>query len=408
MKKSFLNSVLGIAVIFITTGCANNWNKDWSTSLQDNTDSHPVVNTMVPAENQKIFFAGYEYQGRKDNNSVGIYGVADLTGKLDWYKKCVDCPNHIIFHNALQDGDNLLLLGVEGKSEKEQKAWIVKVNKEGNVEWLKGFGEKCLNIINDGVVSLAGDYVFLGTFNKDRANETSDAMLLVINKDGDVLKEKMLNKQALNTPRSIIMDNDGNYIVSLNTSKQHKTFLGNGDDYFCFLLGVNRDGDVTWERKLEEEYSYITDLASTQDGGAIVLGGITAHHFTPYSIFVKRVTKQGEDYQGFKKVWYGPNPLINKQYVAGKISSLKAESSYLITARVISIGMIPANPRFHQFMEIVMSDSYLIARMNDMGEIVDEGELGSRYVRDVLAVDKDSFLVSDRGNIEKYSIKPKK
>lgn len=409
MKTSFVNAVLGMLVVLATSGCANNWHKDWATYLGGNTEADPMINDMVLLENQDVFFTGYEEKKRiQQHECNGVYGVTDLAGKVKWYKQCVDCPADIKFHYVVPTPDSFLLLGVEEKSRTDTTAWIVKVNREGLVEWSKGFGGKDLNTIDDGVVSPSGDYVFVGTFHKKFKDETSDAKLLVLRQNGDVVVEKNLNKQALNSASSIVLTNEGNFIVSLNTSKQFQTYLGLGDDYFSFLLGLDQSGKVLWERKLEEKYTYLADLAPCQDGGAIVLGGIIAHHFTPYSVFVKKITNQGEDSQGFHDVSYHNDLLKNNQYYARTISPVNGSCSYLMTAYAMNVQAMPPAPGRGFIMDVQTTHSYLVARISDSGEVLDDGLFMSKDVQDVLPIDERDFLISSRSNIERYSPKPKK
>ncbi|SFN91999.1 Por secretion system C-terminal sorting domain-containing protein [Chryseobacterium oleae] len=166
--------------------------------------------------------------------------------------------------------------------------WIVKLDKNGKVEWEKNFGGKGDDHIRTLALTSAG-YIIGGESRSERSGnktvgieEGTDLWLISLNERGDEIWQKSFNFKN----RDILM---GMSVLHSADDKSSKGILLGGytqaegrietDDETFWMLYLNQDGNEEWRkyvkgesRKKEERLS---DIKLNKDG-SIILAGTSA------------------------------------------------------------------------------------------------------------------------------------
>jgi uncharacterized delta-60 repeat protein len=153
--------------------------------------------------------------------------------------------------------------------------WILKLNADGTVAWEKTYDDGGWNRANAVEETPDGGYIVAG-------DGGTGMWVLKLNADGTIAWQKAYGGVGLEGASSIVLAPGGGYVVAGST-----TSFGQGD-YDTWLLKLNADGTVAWERTYGgSEDEQAMHLQQSADG--YVVAGWTESF--------------GEGYNNFPDVW---------------------------------------------------------------------------------------------------------
>jgi len=157
-------------------------------------------------------------------------------------------------------------------------AWIVKLDKDGNIQWQKVFGGSN----EDFALSIqqTGDegYIVAGYTKSNDGDVTvnhggEDAWIVKLDKDGNIQWQKVLGGSSSEEAYSIQQTRDGGYIVSGYTKSNDGDISGNHGGRDAWIAKLDRDGNIQWRKILGgSDYEEANSIQQTRDGGYIVAG----------------------------------------------------------------------------------------------------------------------------------------
>ncbi|WP_073297919.1 T9SS type A sorting domain-containing protein [Chryseobacterium polytrichastri] len=286
---------------------------------------------------------GFFVAGNVQNAAKG-YGSKDVTvARLDKNGKVLS--EILLGGKGLDEAEKMIptkdggaLLGIysrsgTGGSKKtenygEGDYWVVKLNKEGKVEWDKNFGGKADDHLRTLALTSQG-FLIGGESRSERSGNKSvgieggtDLWLISLNERGDELWQKSYNFKN----RDVLM---GMSVLHSSDDKTSKGILLGGytqaegrienDDETFWMLYLNQDGKEEWRkyvkgesRKKEERLS---DLMLNRDG-SIVLAGTSAEELGKENWkIVKLGDKQVDQLIDKQDIKIYPNPVSDYAYV---------------------------------------------------------------------------------------------
>ncbi|MBK1894600.1 T9SS type A sorting domain-containing protein [Chryseobacterium paridis] len=213
-------------------------------------------------------------------------------------------------------------------NEGEGDYWIIKLDKDGKVEWEKNFGGKGDDHLR--ILALtANGYIIGGESRSERSGnktvgieEGTDLWLISLNERGDEQWQKSYNFKN----RDVLM---GMSVIHAADDKNSKGILLGGytqaegrietDDETFWMLYLNRDGNEQWRkyvkgesRKREERLS---DIKLNRDG-SIILAGTSAEELGKENWkIIKLGDKQLEYLIEKQDIKIYPNPVSDYAYV---------------------------------------------------------------------------------------------
>ncbi|MDQ0781246.1 T9SS type A sorting domain-containing protein [Chryseobacterium sp. W4I1] len=308
------------------------WQKTLGTSFDE--EARSVIQTTDFA-----FFVAGNIQ-----NSAKGYGSKDvLIVKLD--KNGKELSQSIVGGKGLDEVEKMIptkdggaLLGIYSRSNiggskktenyGEGDYWIIKLGKDGKVDWEKNFGGKGDDHIRTLSLTSAG-YLIGGESRSERSGnktagieEGTDLWLISLNERGEEIWQKSYNFKN----RDILMgtsvlhsaDDQSTKGILLGGYTQAEGRIENDDETF-WMLYLNQDGNEQWRkyvkgesRKREERLS---DIKLNRDG-SIILAGTSAEELGKENWkIVKLGDKQLDQLIEKQDVKIYPNPVSDYAYV---------------------------------------------------------------------------------------------
>ncbi len=206
--------------------------------------------------------------------------------------------------------------------------WIVKLNKEGKVEWEKNFGGKADDHIRTLALTSTG-YLIGGESRSERSGnksvgieEGTDLWLISLNERGEEIWQKSYNFGN----RDILM---GTSVLHSEDDKSSKGILLGGytqaegkiqsNDETFWMLYLDRDGNEKWRKHVKGESrkreERLSDIKLNRDG-SIILAGTSADELGKENWkIVKLGDKQLDQLIEKQDIKIYPNPVSDYAYV---------------------------------------------------------------------------------------------
>jgi len=141
------------------------------------------------------------------------------------------------------DEGNFVICGITiGKNLLNINGWIVKINNQGDVIWTKELGGEGQDFLTCVIQNSDKELVFTGTKNQPPFGK--QVWFLILDKNGNLLKEKAIGGKEEDNGHRIIQNKDGSYMI-LGDTKSFGTQRGGKD---VLLLNLDSKGEVLWRR----------------------------------------------------------------------------------------------------------------------------------------------------------------
>ena len=395
-KLSFLATT--VLLLNLLSGCAHNWKTDWSTSISQEGGSKNVQE-MLLLDDGRIFFTGSEEYG-KGGRVIGIFGMMDSKGHLLWSKNHDHADAKVYLNDAaVIPGGGFILAGTVVLSETNSDILVIKISNEGEILWTKRLGTDLLDASEDIVVLDDKHYLLTGQYAEDKEAKTSEAVFLTLDESGLVVNEKKFTKLALNVGKALAVAGDGNLILGLESSNDYFSIYNIRDKFYIHIIKITPAGEILWEKVLDDNQYYLKEILAEKDGTCTFLGGIRHHGFTSGSILVRKLDAQGNTLMNFSRR-RDAMVLEGYAYFAGDMSLMDG-GGYIVSGNVLNpTGLLMPSP--------VMADlnkkfASMVCKLNSEGQKIEENLVSQQQILDILAVDKDGFLVSFPGRVERIS-----
>jgi len=186
--------------------------------------------------------------------------------------------------------------------------WILKLDKNGDIIWQKIFGSYEGDGAREVLQAVDGYYIAVGIYGY--YSEDSSILVLKIDENGNILREKIFGDLYLDDIRSVFETSDGNFLIlaysddegmdhpdlwvlkldeyldpvwikkftgyyydwlgsAIETSDGNYMIAGLSSAYGRVLIKMNKDGDIIW---IKRYYINIFNLANLPDGNILVSG----------------------------------------------------------------------------------------------------------------------------------------
>ena len=182
---------------------------------------------------------------------------ADTDGKIDPYGKTESCRGN-------------------------EDLWLVKLDKEGTVEWQKTYGGLYTDAAKVVLPSKKGGYIIGGTTQSPKGKGKksdhyglSDYWLLEIDKYGELVWEKNLGSNQDDVLTAMTTTRDGGYILGgySNSDAMHSKTIGNANGTDFWVIKTDSDGVISWQKTFDTgKLDLLTSILENPDG-SIMIGG---------------------------------------------------------------------------------------------------------------------------------------
>ena len=157
-------------------------------------------------------------------------------------------------------------------------AYIIKYDKDGNVLWQKDWGGKYNDYFESVVLTNDGDFIVVGHSNslniEGLPNKgSSDAIIVKYDKDGNLLWQKSWGGNNDDCFFSSVLTNDNGIIVVGKTKSLDIDGLPNKGNYDAIIVKYDIDGNMLWQKNYGGSGEEVFEsLVLNNDNGFVVAG----------------------------------------------------------------------------------------------------------------------------------------
>ncbi len=160
--------------------------------------------------------------------------------------------------------------------------WIVKIDKEGKIQWQKTIGGKYVDELRSIAQTGDGGYILGGYSNSPESGNKingnlglGDFWIHKLNRDGDIEWERVIGGTQDEQLFTILQTLDGNYIVggNSNSAATDSKTVGNGKGADFWLVKLLQDGTTKWQQTYDFGYfDILTSVVENKDQ-TLLIGG---------------------------------------------------------------------------------------------------------------------------------------
>ena len=199
-----------------------------------------------------------------------------------------------------------------GKSEKSRgnmDYWVVKLDKQGVIEWQKTYGGRYADLLRSMEQTTDNGYILAGYSNSPLSGDKTDGnkgvgdyWIVKIDDIGTIQWQKTYGADGDDQPYVIHQTIEGGYIVGGNSnSKNALTSLGgivaNGTDFW--VLKLDSEGGVTWSKTYDfGKVDILTSLVENKDHTYLIGGYAKAESRQSTVGQVAKMAGIGKDKEG--------------------------------------------------------------------------------------------------------------
>ncbi|AOC96483.1 hypothetical protein BB050_03394 [Flavobacterium anhuiense] len=192
-------------------------------------------------------------------------------------------PNPI---SASKLDENSFAADIYSKSEKcrgSMDYWIVKLDKDGVIQWQKTYGGQYSDILRSMEQTSDDGYILAGYSNSPVSGDKTEAhrgvgdyWVLKINDKGVIQWQKTYGGDGDDQPYAIHQTKDGGYILGGNSNSSNALtteggIVSNGTDYW--VLKLDKEGGVLWSKTFDfGKVDILTSLVENEDSTYLIGG----------------------------------------------------------------------------------------------------------------------------------------
>ncbi|MFK7903596.1 MAG: hypothetical protein AB8B69_00650, partial [Chitinophagales bacterium] len=314
---------------------------------------------------------GYTASGTTIGNNSDVYVVkTDSFGNIEWEKNYGDeVVNSGYSIQETQDGGYIIGLINARIGGNKNDASLIKLDKNGEVEWHQYYQEIGRNYGGYCIQTLDGGYMMAGGVSRMAYLVKTDAL-------GEIVWEKFFDLDFNRHVFTGIMQlNDGNLIINGGVEMPFEA----NHNFEGLLMKLNPEGEIIWYQtyrhgldRFDTLDGYIYDVDTTSDGGFIMAGMATNNppegtNISDNNAWLLKTDSLGNDWMPFStspssyEVCVGDSLVLDAEISGGTSNYLEyqwsgVDTSLLTTPQIAQPTYTPTQSGTYLF-EVGITDS---------------------------------------------------
>ncbi|OPX87110.1 MAG: hypothetical protein A4E53_02640 [Pelotomaculum sp. PtaB.Bin104] len=181
---------------------------------------------------------------------------------------------------ATKDG-GCIFVGEKDYEVGKSKAWMVKLDGKGMIQWEKTYGHNISNKFNSIKQVSSGGYILAGSTSTENINsELKDDFYVVrVNEQGDIEWERTCGGNLYDYANAVQPASDGGFVIAGKIQS-----FGTGEDMNALVVKLDYDGEIEWQKTYGDTGNEIANsIIETGEGDFVVVGaidhGITTNYY---------------------------------------------------------------------------------------------------------------------------------
>ncbi len=260
------------------------WSKSYGGELEDDalavcttSDGGCIIAAMTLSSSGDV----PENKGEQDIFVLKL----DKNGEIEW-KKIIGGSKTDMASKIIQaDDGSYLIAGYSSSADGDLKgnrgdddALLIKLDKSGNLKWIKNFGGTGADEAADLIETQSGNLVYVGntkSIDGDISNNHGnwDYWVIKMTPEADWVWEKCFGGTEFEKASSITETMEGDYIIGgVSASRDNDVTVNYGrNDYW--MLKVKPDGEIIWQMSVGGNHDdLLDDICNTPEKGCIAVG----------------------------------------------------------------------------------------------------------------------------------------
>lgn len=260
------------------------------------------------------------------------------------FQKIISNANATYARDVIQASDTGFYItgSSSGYGDYSANAFLMKLDKQGNFEWVKNYGGNNADWAVRFVQNTDKSLVFAG-YSNSGGNGGYDTWVFKTDSLGNLLWEKRFGGSDWDFGKCIIATNDGGYMVCGETYS-----FGNGNND-AFLLKLDANGDSLWMQTYGgASNDWAEKVIQTQDGSYVFIGSTNTGPTSMHEAIVIKTDQNGaiiwQQLYGSDRDDFGTaiveSPINKNLIFVGNTDSTIANEQNMFTVRADSLGDI--------------------------------------------------------------------
>ncbi len=390
MKNSLL--LLGLCAFSISAQPTIQWQKTFGGSYFDE------ASCIRPTTDGGYVIAGWT--GSNNGDVTGFHGIIDFwvikidaIGNVEWSKALGGSDDDRAFAIRQTLDGGFIVVGFTQSDDGDvidfhgyKDAWVVKLNKFGEIVWQKAVGGSdwdeawCVELTSDGGFIVGGRSSSTDGDAAGNPGNFLDYWIVKMSGNGDIQWQKSFGGSNEETVIAIRQTSDGSYILAGETQSTDGDVQGNNGNVDFWAVKLRSTGDLEWQHPLGGTGLDIgTDIIETVDGyigfgyAGSNNGDITEHKGL-FDYWVVKLKKTGE------LVWQKTIGGTNDDYARSLL--VENDGSLILAGTTKSKdGDVP----YHNGIQVMW-----VVKMSPTGQIIWQRTLGGTQGEACYSIQKTS------------------
>lgn len=222
------------------------------------------------------------HHGEYDGWIVKLSSLGDLIWQKPYggtgsenFEQIIKCENGgylAVGMTNSKDGD------VSGQHGEEDDGWVVKLNESGNIQWQKALGGTGTDRVYGATNTMDGGYLLVGTTTSadgdvSENHGVADAWVVKLDRNGNIKWEKTFGGSDLDDFNHVTLTRDGDFVMTGSTSSTDGDVSGNHGETDMWVVKINGKGKLQWQKTLGGSgFEQSREIFPTVDGGFVITG----------------------------------------------------------------------------------------------------------------------------------------
>jgi len=159
--------------------------------------------------------------------------------------------------------------------------WLARTDPLGSILWSRSYGGSISEYASNMAKCTDGGYILFGTtysndFNVSGNHGDGDYWVVKVDSTGNFLWQKCFGGTSKDFSNNMISTPDSGFLLTGGSLSTDGNITGNHGFYDCWMVKLDRDGNLQWEKSLGGTSADVgSSVKTTRDGGYIV--GASTH-----------------------------------------------------------------------------------------------------------------------------------
>jgi hypothetical protein len=274
-----INFVFNILLMALLVGCDKK-NESFEV-YQDFSDA--FASDLIRTNDGGFMITGWGRSSNFESSSNGIIIKLDSEGDSQWLKEYGTINSYEKFNFAVNLGNGEYFLG----GTKNNNIWLIKINSSGDIILEKTFASSFTFNAEDACYDSDKKSLFI--VGDTTRTGVKEAAIFIVDNNGEILKQVVFESDGEENIFSCNLDNFDSTII-LTGSK----FINSENGKDALVMKIDLNGNLVWEKTYGERGGDVIWDSEIDNEGNYVLSGTSTLSLSGTSALILKISRMGD------------------------------------------------------------------------------------------------------------------